>query len=129
MKGNNRMSLRQRQPRIKNDRHLNLIRRLPCIICFRAAPSEAAHVRYGDPTQGKPSTGVAEKPSDRWTVPLCAEHHRTGPDAQHGSGERKWWERHGIDPIPLCEALWRCSTQEQIEEAFFLHCFGRESVW
>lgn len=121
-------NLRQRQPRVRNERHLSLIRSLPCLICFRPAPSEAAHLRYGEPARGKPPTGISEKPDDKWTLPLCAEHHRTGKDAQHGMGEREWWELHGIDPIALCEALYAAGA-DRIEEAFYLNCFGGGSIW
>jgi hypothetical protein len=124
------LELRQRQPRITNERHLALIRTLPCLICFRAAPSEAAHIRYGDPARGKLKAGVGEKPDDKWTLPLCAEHHRTGPDAQHAMGERQWWELHGIDPISICQQLYGCQSERSIEELFFTICFGRsELLW
>jgi hypothetical protein len=46
---------------------------------------------------------------DRWVVPLCHECHRTGKNAQHGSGEREWWEGHGIDPLPLAKQLYDVS--------------------
>jgi hypothetical protein len=39
---------------------------------------------------------MGEKPDDRRTLPLCAQHHLTGPDAQHSSNERRWWEQWGI---------------------------------
>jgi len=122
------LELRQRQPRIRDEAHLNRIRALPCIICFRAAPSEAAHVRYGEPSSGKRKAGVGEKPDDMWTLPLCAEHHRTGKDAQHGTNERAWWALHGIDPIPICKAL-AAAPPERFEEVFFLYCFGKDWLW
>jgi hypothetical protein len=62
---------------------------------------------------------VAEKPDDKWTVPLCADHHRTGKGAQHGAGEREWWTGRGIDPLPLCEALAACGTLEDMESVFY----------
>lgn len=85
--------------------HLAFVRSLPCLICGATRMVEAAHVRYGDPTYGKAKTGLGQKPADRWSVPLCAAHHRTGPDAQHNSNEREWWERRGIDPLRAAVAL------------------------
>jgi hypothetical protein len=41
---------------------------------------------------------MGEKPDDWRTLPLCAQHHLTGPDAQHRTNERQWWERWGIYP-------------------------------
>lgn len=94
----------QRQPRVKDGAYLNWIRRLPCLICG-ARPAEAAHVRAGYATAGWAPTGMQQKPDDFRVTPLCAYHHRTGPDAQHSSNERAWWSRHGIDPPDLCRAL------------------------
>ena len=87
--------------------HLVYIRSLPCLICGRA-PSEAAHVRYSDARAAKVNPGMGQKPEDRWTVPVCAEHHR-GLQGQHSSGEKAWWEGHRIDPIPIASYLWGVS--------------------
>lgn len=78
---------------------------LPCLVSA-AAPSEAAHIRYGDPAWGKPETGMGEKPSDMWALPLSTHWHRTGPLAQHHFNERLWWEWIGIDPLEVCSRLW-----------------------
>lgn len=112
--------MRQRQPRVRDERHLRLIRQLPCLICGRY-PAEAAHIRYGDAEHGKPKTGAGEKPDDKWTLPLCAEHHRTGKDAQHGAGERRWWESWGVDPLALCNELSDCATFEDMEAVYFAY--------
>lgn len=42
---------------------------LPCIMCKRAGPSQAAHCNH----RGK---GMSLKAPDCWTVPLCPECHR-----------------------------------------------------
>lgn len=94
----------QRQPRVKDPVYLNWIRRLPCVICG-ARLAEAAHVRAGYSTEGWEPTGMAQKPHDWRTVPLCRFCHREGPDAQHNANERQWWSNHGIDPPDLCRAL------------------------
>ena len=88
----------QRRPRLKDPTHLALIRRQPCCICGKPGPSHAAHIRCGYPEAGWSPTGMGQKPDDWRTLPLCAEHHLHGPDAQHRFNERRWWEAHGIYP-------------------------------
>ncbi len=92
--------LRQREPRQRDNKHLDFIRSLPCCICG-GINTEAAHIRTGSLSNGKPHTGMAEKPSDKWTVPLCNEHHRQ----QHSMNEMKFWAMHGIDPFMLAIRL------------------------
>ena len=86
----------------RDEKHLAFIRALPCVIC--GAEAEAAHVRYSDASRGKVNPGMSRK-DDRYVLPLCHGCHRTGQEAQHRTGEREWWQGHGIDPIPVCEAL------------------------
>lgn len=91
--------------RVRDPGYLAFLRRQPCAVgpigCD--GPTEAAHIRFGLP--GEPPTGLQRKPSDRRAAPLCAGHHRTGPDAQHAFGERAWWASRGIDPHQLAERL------------------------
>ncbi len=98
----------QREPREVDEGHLAAIRLLCCCRCGRM-PAEAAHIRYGDRAHGERSFGIGEKPHDRRAVPLCAECHRDGRDAQHRNGERKWWRRQGIDPHALAAKLYAVS--------------------
>lgn len=92
--------------RVHDEAHLAAIRKLPCLVCNRLNESEAAHVRYGQLLYGKRHAGMAEKPDDRWTVPLCASCHRTSDDAQHRSNEERWWYRQGIDPLVIAALLY-----------------------
>ncbi len=92
--------------RVHNEAHLARIRTLPCLRCGRLNESEAAHIRYGSLLHGKRDTGMAEKPDDRWTVPLCASCHRTSQGAQHKSNEKQWWARLGIDPLATAAFLY-----------------------
>lgn len=93
--------LRQRDPRILEPRYLAWLRTKPCSCgCGSVPPSDAAHIRTGSLRHGKEHTGGAQKPHDRWAVPLKHEHHM----AQHAFGtEIVWWEAHGIDPFALAE--------------------------
>lgn len=57
------------------------------------------------PEHGKPYTGKAEKPDDRFTLPLCDRCHVSGPQAQHTVGEPTFWARLGIDPVKVALRL------------------------
>lgn len=99
----------QRRPRVRDRKHLASVAALPCLVSGAPGPSICAHVRYGEAAAGKPHTGMAEKPDDKWTVPLCPELHTDHAAAQHRYGERDWWARLGVDPVAVCEELYRCS--------------------
>lgn len=94
------MTLRQRQPRERDEKHLAYIRSLACCICG-AIDTEAAHIRTGSIGHDKPNTGMAEKPSDKWVLPLCNRHHRE----QHTMNEMAFWKSYGIDPFMLAITL------------------------
>jgi hypothetical protein len=68
--------------------HRAWIRRHHCSVpgCT-STPIECAHVRSG--TDG----GIGLKPSDKWAISLCRDHHRE----QHQLGEREFQKRHRID--------------------------------
>ncbi len=89
--------LRQREPRVKDNKHLDFIRSQPCCICKDDTSTEAAHIRTSSLAHGKRETGRAEKPSDKWTLPLCNRHHTE----QHTMNEMAFWKSYGIDPFML----------------------------
>lgn len=93
-----------RSPRVRDEGYLALIRKLPCLSCGMV-PSEAAHVRQASSMHGKPVTGMGTKPDDRWTLPLCQEHHAE----QHREGELSFWYRLNISPCILADELFRAS--------------------
>lgn len=95
-------ALRQRQPRIKDAAFLKFVRQQPCTTCGKAAPNQAAHIRMGSLAYDKRSTGAGERPSDRWSTPLCAKCHLY---TQHTMGERAFWEAHKIDPFAVAKKL------------------------
>ena len=103
----------QRRPRVESGSHLDFIRSLPCLIC--GAQAEAAHIRMSAAHVGKINPGVGARSDDAWTVPLCPDHHRNGPQSQHGVGdEAAWWKSHGIDPLLIALALWKASGDYEI---------------
>jgi hypothetical protein len=90
--------------RISDEQYLRLIRRLPCAVCMKEPPSEAAHIRVNDIRYLFTGAGMGHKPGDQWVLPLCAEHHRTGPEAEHVIGTVAFWEKHG-NPFPIAKQL------------------------
>jgi hypothetical protein len=103
----------QKRPRAKNDGHLKFIRHLSCAACGTHASVEAAHVRMASPVHGKREAGKAEKPDDKWAVPLCMTHH----NEQHDKGEREFWSKLRINPCDLALALWGCTGDDDMAEA------------
>ncbi len=59
-----------------------------------AAPSDAHHVKFAE------QRAMGRKVSDRFTVPICRLHHR---DLHRRGDERAWWEKQGIDPLPVAQ--------------------------
>ena len=79
--------------------HLRYVAEQPCLVCGRS-PSHAHHIRYAQPR------GLGLKVSDEFTVPLCAIHH----SENHATGnERRWWQEHNLDPLPVARRLWQKS--------------------
>lgn len=99
------MTLRQRLPREKNERHLDFIRSLACVSCGDNTSTEAAHLRSAKREYGKAPTGGAEKPHDMWTLPLCGRCHRE----QHTMSEEEFWKRRGLNPWVLALSLFAAS--------------------
>ena len=79
--------------------HLAFVRQLPCTVCGKAAPSEAAHLRLGC------DGGAGLKPSDRYSLSLCNRCHAL----QHEFGERTFWSALRIDPLNVALRLWTVS--------------------
>ena len=87
--------------RHRSKEHLQYVAQQPCLICGRS-PSHAHHVRFAQ------SKGLALKVSDEFTVPLCAIHH----SENHSTGdERRWWQKHNIDPLAIARRLWEESCK------------------
>jgi hypothetical protein len=66
---------------------------------------------------GKRPTGLSEKPSDIWTVPLCGTCHRR----QHGTSERAFWLSTAIDPHKKALALWAATGDHELGEQIVRH--------
>lgn len=116
---------RQKRPRVENKDHLGFIRSLPCVICGATVGIQAAHIRARSPQFKKRQAGHSERPDDKWTVPLCAEHHLTGDDAQHDSNELIWWARQGIDPFVLALGLFGCQGDREEAVGIIEHAMAK----
>jgi hypothetical protein len=95
-----RLQLGERDPA-----YLAMVRQCPCLKCTLEPAGEAAHVRLNSAAHGKRGA-LGKKPGDRWTVPLCPEHHREGKDALHRVGELQFWYDLGISPFLVCQKLY-----------------------
>ena len=111
------MTLRFREPRVKCEKHLNFIRGLPCLVCHDNTSTEAAHIRFSCIELGKRQTGKAEKPDDKWTVPLCGKHHRD----QHEMNEQEFWLTVGISPTKVAARLWAVTGRHEEGERIVLN--------
>ena len=95
-------------PQIRNASHLKWIRGHECAVDWHLhiGRTEAAHVRTA--TDG----GTSLKPSDCWTIPLCAMHHAE----QHQIGERTFELRYKIPMRSIAEQLWAKSPHRRKTE-------------
>lgn len=106
------VSTKQKRQRVTDETHLKWIRTLHCCICGKPGP-DPAHIRSANAIYGKSETGGGQKSSDKWTVPLCREHH----DEQHKAGnELKWWASKQVDPFGLALALHSATGDDEIAE-------------
>lgn len=103
---------RQRQPRRQSGGHLKFIRSLPCVVCLSRKNTQAAHIRSASLAYGKRGTGVGEKPADKFSTPLCPDHHAE----QHKGNELAFWQSYGIDPFQVATALFAYSGEDEPAE-------------
>jgi hypothetical protein len=68
----------------RDKKYLAWIRTLPCAVCGKPGPSEAAHQRI---LQGG---GIGLKPSDYESIPLCTDCHHI----EHAVGSLCLWNYH-----------------------------------
>jgi hypothetical protein len=109
---------------MKDDAHLKWLRGLHCCICGNPNV-EAAHIRSANALYGKRETGGSERPSDKFSVPLCREHHTE----QHNGNEILFWAKHGVDPFGLALALHHATGDDDIADGILhAHRTSRKDV-
>jgi surface antigen len=98
------VTLRQRQPPLRDPGYLAWLRKQRCACCKQAPPCDAAHLRATSFVYGK-AGGIGMKPDDRWALPLKHNHHM----AQHAHGnELEWWAAQGVEnPFDLCVTYYK----------------------
>ena len=81
-----------KQPRQKDQKHLRFVSTLPCI--HTASPYvQVCHLRSPCLEMGKRYTGKAEKPDDKYVLPMSIDKHTE----QHSMSEVAFWLKHGFD--------------------------------
>ena len=89
----------QQKHRVVDEKHLAFIRTLPCCVTGKNG-CVAHHLTVGRNRMGR-------KAGDDETVPLLPKMHDGFPGSLHSIGESNFWNRAGIDPSQLAEALYR----------------------
>jgi len=85
------------RPLRERDRdHLRFVTSQPCLVCGRT-PSDPHHIKFAE------QRAMGRKVSDKFTVPICRLHHR---ELHRRGNERAWWQKHGIDPLPIAASFW-----------------------
>jgi hypothetical protein len=82
--------------RVRDKAHLKFVCRQACLVCGRR-PADPHHLRFAQ------SPALGRRVSDEFTVPLCRVHHR---EIHCCGNEAEWWNKTGIDPLPVASALW-----------------------
>jgi hypothetical protein len=81
---------RQRRLRPNQDpKYLAWLRTLPCAVCERPPPSQAAHTG----SRLDQGVGMGQKTPDRDAIPLCAGCHLLDPDSYHELENEAAWEK------------------------------------
>ncbi len=96
--------------RIRDRRHLDWLRELPCLRCLKDHPSPSIVINFSLDTEPahirlKSQSGTAIKPSDDLAIPLCYQHHHI----QHQRGERTFWGDNLDKAISLAKSLYEVS--------------------
>lgn len=95
--GLRRGAIPARTIRLRDKEHCKFVASQPCLICGRS-PADAHHLRFAQPR------ALGRKVSDEFTVPLCRGHHS---ELHRNGKETVWWERLGVDPLPVAHRLWQ----------------------
>jgi ERF superfamily len=83
--------------RLRDKQHRKFVARQPCLVCGRV-PSDSHHLMFTQPR------ALGRRVSDEFTVPVCRIHHR---DLHRSGDEAAWWQKLGIDPLPVALGLWQ----------------------
>lgn len=84
-----------------SDKHLEMIRKLPCCVGMDHPGGEAHHLKLGTKERG-----IGLRSTDKNAVPMCHEHHINGVERAGSKNEFRWFRDRGVSPLDLAAALW-----------------------
>lgn len=84
-----------------SEKHLEMIRQLPCVVTGRR-PVEAHHLLRGPGIV----RGMSIKAQDRWAIPVHVEIHR---EIHKLGNDEAYLDKHGINGTALAQDLWNVS--------------------
>jgi hypothetical protein len=90
----------RKEGRRRNKAHLAFVGAQPCLVCQRC-PCDAHHLKFAQPR------ALGRKVSDKFTVPLCREHHF---ELHRHGNEMAWWANLQIAPLETARELWETTT-------------------
>jgi hypothetical protein len=104
------------------EKHLALIRQLPCCVTGRAGPNDPHHL-LGGPAGKERAFG--RRATDQWAVPICRYEHEIA-QRLHGKGELGFFRERGVaDPYELAAALWKAPRDVEIMTKIVQSHMGR----
>lgn len=84
-----------------SEKHLELIRHLPCCVCGKNPGGEAHHLKLGVVSRGMGMTAP-----DKFTLPMDHDCHINGIERAGSKNEFKWFMERGVNPLDLAAGLW-----------------------
>ena len=101
----------KKKPNKLERERLATIGNMPCYACFQDGlemQSEVHHIRK--------HTGISLRPDHKFTIPLCAKHHRYGKVSVH-LGKKEFEKRYGTE-LEILEKvnreIERCKEENQV---------------
>jgi len=99
----------QKTKKFRSKKYLQWVAEKPCLLCMYE-PCQAHHITIAE------LRGWGQKVSDNYTIPLCYKHHHL----LHMTGERKFWQKLGINPKFYAELLFSTYNHNKLEYDVFL---------
>lgn len=94
--------------------HRKWIRGFGCSVPGCATyPVECAHVQASSEVPEEERGGTGYKPHDKWTYPLCRDHH----EEAHRTGHNVMDEKYGLDRAEIARTLYKISPHRHAWEA------------
>mgnify|MGYP003633288443 CR=1 FL=1 len=75
----------------EQEAHILAVKRLPCTVCGKDAPSEAHHC----------GTGMGRRKDHGKCIPVCLDHHISRPGGSCGLSRREWEREFGTEQYHL----------------------------